>query len=41
VSDRCAKLGLLTEEDDELSLAREFLDGLKEARADFTTPSRH
>jgi uncharacterized protein YdiU (UPF0061 family) len=31
-----AKLGLLTEEDDDLALAREFLDGLKEMRADFT-----
>jgi uncharacterized protein YdiU (UPF0061 family) len=31
-----AKLGLLTEEDDDLALAREFLDGLKEVRADFT-----
>jgi uncharacterized protein YdiU (UPF0061 family) len=31
-----AKLGLLTEEDDDFALAREFLDGLKEAKADFT-----
>jgi uncharacterized protein YdiU (UPF0061 family) len=31
-----AKLGLLTEEDDDLALAREFLDTLKEAKADFT-----
>jgi uncharacterized protein YdiU (UPF0061 family) len=31
-----AKLGLLTKEDDDFALAREFLDGLKEAKADFT-----
>jgi len=31
-----AKLGLLTEEDDDFALAREFLDGLKGAKADFT-----
>jgi uncharacterized protein YdiU (UPF0061 family) len=31
-----AKLGLLTEEENDLALAREFLDGLQEAQADFT-----